>query len=91
MPSGSNNLVSFQVTLTGSAQQLPANILKLGGVFKAGASNNASGIAFGTTSGVTAANGYVLFKSETFQFNGSNTNQIWVLGTASDVLYFIGS
>lgn len=84
------NTVSFQVVLTGSEQQLPANALQNGGSFTAKSTNTAA-IALGNTSAVSSSNSYLLEKGVTVQFTGNNTNQVFITGTANDVLSFFGN
>lgn len=84
------NTVSFQVVLTGSAQQLPANALQNGGQFAA-KSTNTGNIALGNTSSVSVSNSYLLEKGTLAPFSGLNTNHVWITGTASDVLTFFGN
>jgi hypothetical protein len=85
-------LVAFQVTCaaTGVAQQLPSNPVLNSVTIKARGSNVAN-ISVGSSSAVVATTGYVLEKTQsvTIPLRSGNTNEIWVVGTAADVLSII--
>lgn len=85
-----NNTVSFQVVLIGSAQQLPANFLVQGGTFAAKVDNSGD-VAIGNSAAVTTTNSFLLNKGLQIPFAGNNTDQVWINGTTSDVLSFIGN
>jgi hypothetical protein len=85
-----NNNVAFELTLTGSAQQLPAHLLFNGGTLTA-KSTNTGNVGVGLTSSVTASNSYILEKGVSLPIQASNTNQLWINGTASDVISFFGN
>ena len=83
-----------QVKLTGSAQQLPSNALS-NGVSLTAKSTNAAPMVIGL-SGVAntidgTGNGYILEAGSSVSFAIDNTNRLWVIGTAADVLSFAGS
>jgi hypothetical protein len=86
------NSVAFQVTIAASAtpQQLPANALVNGGTLAAKAGNTAS-IELSPNPAVTSSTGFVLAAGQQVPFTGSNTNQLWITGTAGDVLSFLGN
>jgi hypothetical protein len=86
--------IALQVTIasTGVAQQLPANPLGIGYTFSA-PSSNAQSVVAGNSSAVTSSTGYIISKgtsSPFVQFQG-NTNSLWVVGTAADVISLIGT
>lgn len=86
------NSVVFQVAIavTGTPQQLPATFLQVGGTLTAGPSNTAN-ISVGPSPTVSATTGYLLAKGASVPFNGISTNQLWVVGTAADVICFLGN
>ena len=87
--------VAFQVAVvtTATAQQLPSNLITQGLLMLAAKSGNAANIAIGTSSSVTATTGYLLESGNSAQINlhGSNTNELWIIGTAADVLSVLGN
>lgn len=87
-----NNTVAFQIALTttATAQQLPANALQLGGTFKAKTGNTAA-ISISPAPGVSATSGFLLEAGATVEFAGNNTDQLYVVGTAADVISFLGN
>ena len=79
-----------QYTVTASAVAL-ADHQVINSVTISAKSTN-TGIAYlGFSSGVTSANGYPLEKGTSVTLRIANTNQIYVVGTASDVVSTIGS
>lgn len=91
MPSAGNS-VAFQVALTttGTPQQLPANALQNGGTFKAKTGNSAN-ISIAPSPTVSATTGYLLEAGNTVPFTGTNTNQLYAVGTSGDVISFLGN
>ena len=89
MPSVGNS-VAFQLTLTGSIQQLPANAIQNGGTLAA-KSGNAAAISISPSPTVSATTGFLLGAGQQAPFSGSNTNQLYVIGTSSDVISFLGN
>ena len=86
---GVTNTVIFQVAIvtTGVAQQLPSHPLLIGGTLQASAA-----VTVGNTPAVTAATGYPLLDAgSVVSFSGSNTDQLWVLGTAASTVSFLGN
>jgi hypothetical protein len=85
-----STIVAFQLTMTGSAQQLPSNLLTKGGTLIAKSGNSAV-IAIGNSSAVTTSTGALLGAGETVPISGiTNTDAIYVIGTSSDVISFLG-
>lgn len=90
------NSVAFQVsiTTTGTPQQLPNNPLQNGGTFTTKAGNTAS-IGLNPSSSASSSNSYELASTATagssVPFTGNNTNQLYIVGTEGDVLYFLGN
>jgi hypothetical protein len=88
MPSVGNSVIfTTTIVATGVAQQLPNNPLQIGGMFQ----STGGEVTLGTTSTVTAATGYTLAAGNTVPFHGSNTNQLWVVGTAAGTISFLGN
>jgi hypothetical protein len=86
------NSVAFQVAIasTGVPQQLPANALQNGGTLAAKTGNTAA-VSISPNPAVTATTGFLLGAGQQAPFTGSNTNQLWVVGTAADVISFLGN
>jgi len=86
------NSVAFQlsITSTGVPQQLPPNILQDGGTFAAKTGNTAA-IAMSPNSAVSSTTGFLLGAGQQVSFRGYKTNQLWIVGTAGDVLSFLGN
>ena len=86
------NLVSFQVAITGSAQQLAANPI-VNSVTLTAKSTNTAAIEITAATNSSTTTGYILEKgtSVSIPLKNGNTNQIFVFGTASDVLSVIGA
>lgn len=84
-------LIAGQITMTGSAIQLPAGAVLQGITLTAKAANTAV-IAYGNSSSVTTSTGALIDKgtSVPLYFQG-NANSIWVIGTASDVVSYSGA
>ena len=79
-----------QYTVTASAVALANNPVFNTVTFTAKSTN--TGIVYlGFSSGVTSSNGYALEKGTSVTLSIANTNQVFVVGTASDVLSLIGS
>jgi hypothetical protein len=83
-------LVAFQLTATGTAQQLPSNPV-LNSITLAGKAGNAAAISVGSTAAVTASTGFLLGAGVTVTIpcRSGNTNEVWIIGTANDVLSII--
>lgn len=83
-------LTAFQVTLTGTAQNLPSNTV-LNSVIITAKSTNTANVAVGSASTVSASTGYLLEKGEsiTVPLRSGNTNEVWVEGTAADIVSII--
>lgn len=77
------------IGIIGSAQQLPSNALVSGVVIKAKTTNVAS-IWVGRDNTVAINNGYELEPGESLPLSGTNLDLFWVIGTAADVLHWIG-
>lgn len=79
-----------QYTVTAPATALASNQVFNTVTFTAKSTN--TGIVYlGFSSGVTSSNGYALEKGTSVTLRIANTNQVFVVGTASDVLSVIGS
>ena len=82
------------IAATGTAVQLPSNNLGNGLVITA-KSTNAAKIFIGgssvTTADTGAGNGYPIVPGGSASAAVSNANQIWINGTAGDIVYFIGN
>lgn len=83
--------IAGQITMTGSAIQLPTGSV-LQGLNLAAKLLNTNPIAYGTSSAVTASNGALIDKGTNVSiFFQGNPNAIWVTGTAGDVLSYSGA
>lgn len=87
--------VITQVKLTGVAQQLPA-LAVANSIDVWGKETNTGKFWVGTSNAVTATDdgtgngaGYLPGFGDTFRI--SNSNELWVIGTANDVVYIAGS
>lgn len=83
-----------KIAVTGTAVQLASNALVNGVILSASTSNSASITVGG--SGVTNAtdgtgNGFILAPGASVGIAVSNTNELYVNGTAADVVSFVGS
>lgn len=89
------SIVPFQYKVTAAAVQMAANALVNGITIKAKTGNNAAGVFIGgagvTTTNDGTGNGFVLYPGDTLSLAISNTNVLFVIGTANDVLYFMGN
>lgn len=87
-------LISFQQTIavTNTAQNLPSKPV-LRSVTIAAPETNSADIVIGNAPSVTTSTGYALEKGEsvTIHFANGNTNALWMVGTAGDVLSVIGA
>ena len=84
-----------RIAVTGTAVQLGSNTLTQGVLISA-LSTNAASITIGTSSGVTntvdgTGNGSILTAGSTKSIAATNTNLVWINGTAGDIISFIGS
>ena len=84
-----------KIAVTGTAVQLASNTLTQGVLISSLASNVAS-ITIGTSSSLTnvvdgTGNGAILTAGSTKSIAATNTNLIWINGTAGDIISFIGS
>jgi hypothetical protein len=84
-----------KIAVTGTAVQLGSNALTQGVLISA-LSTNAASITIGTSSSVTnvvngTGNGAILTAGSTKSIAATNTNLIWINGTAGDIISFIGS
>ncbi|MBW4039197.1 MAG: hypothetical protein HIU91_10045 [Acidobacteria bacterium] len=86
-------VVSFQqsIAVSGTAQNLPNNHI-VRSVTIAAPSTNAAAIVLGNAPTVTATTGYLLQQGQSVRLiiHGGNTNSLWALGTAGDVLSVAG-
>ena len=84
-----------KIATTGTAVQLGSNTLTQG-VLISSLSTNAASITIGTSSGLTntvdgTGNGSILTAGSTKSIAATNTNLVWINGTAGDIISFIGS
>lgn len=84
-----------KIATTGTAVQLASNTLTQGVLITALSSNSAK-ITIGNSSSVTnttdgTGNGAILTAGSTKSIAATNTNLIWINGTAGDIISFIGS
>lgn len=79
-----------QVVVSATAQQLAANQV-FDSITLTAKSTNTGVVYIGFSSGVTSSNGYALEKGTSVKMRIANANQIWIIGTASDVFSVIGS
>lgn len=84
-----------KIAVTGTALQLGSNTLTQGVLISALSTNTAS-ITIGTSSSLTnvvngTGNGAILTAGSTKSVAATNTNLIWINGTAGDIISFIGS
>jgi hypothetical protein len=84
-----------KIATTGTAVQLGSNALTQGVLISALSTNTAS-ITIGTSSSLTnvvngTGNGAILTAGSTKSIAATNTNLIWINGTAGDIISFIGS
>jgi len=84
-----------KIATTGTAVQLGSNTLTQG-VLISSLSTNAANITIGTSSGLTntvdgTGNGSILTAGSTKSIAATNTNLVWINGTAGDIISFIGS
>ena len=80
-------VVEGQVTLTGAAQQLPADPCK--SVTFENPSANAV-VCIGHDNTVTLLNGYRLQPGATWSIAIDNVNRVWVIGTAAQIISYGG-
>jgi len=76
-----------QVTLTGAAQQLPNDPCK--SVTLENPITNAV-VSLGHNNTVTLLNGYRLQPGATVSMDIDNVNKIWVIGTAAQIISYVG-
>ncbi len=84
------------IASTGVRVQLPSNALVFGSVVcTASSGNSAAGLLVGTSSVTGTANGsgngYVLYAGRSVSLTVSNTNLVYINGTAGDWLSCVGS
>lgn len=83
-------LTAFQVAATGTAQNL-ANNPVLNSVTITAKSTNTANIAIGSSATVSQSTGFLLEKGQsiTVPLRSGNTNEIWIEGTAADIISVI--
>ncbi len=84
------NSFAFQYVVTASAVALAANQV-FNTVTFAAKSTNTGSVYLGFSSTVDSTHGYILEKGTSVTLRIANTDQVYVIGTASDVLSVIGS
>ena len=87
--SNPTTIYSAQQTVTASAVALTSQALSNGLVIKAKSSN--AGTVYVGPSTLTTANGYALAPGESISYGVTNASAVWIVGTASDVVYITGS
>jgi len=80
-------IVEGQVTLTGAAQQMPADACR--SVTIENPIANAV-VAIGPTNAVTLLNGYRLQPGATVSLDIDNVNRMWVIGTLNQIISYLG-
>lgn len=89
-----SSFVTGQITVAATATQLAANELRNGVILTARDSNTGNvmvGLSGVNTTQTGSGNGYILEPGGSVSVAVSNSNRIYVIGTASDVVSFIGS
>ena len=84
------NSFVIQYTVTATATALANNQVFNTVTFTA-KSTNTGAVALGFSSTVTTSTGYLLEKGTSVTLRIANTDQVYVVGTASDILSVIGS
>ena len=82
------------IAVTNTAVQLPSNSLVNGITVKAKTTNIANGFLGGSTVNTTdtgSGNGYRLLPGEAVAYATSNSNLVYVNGTAGDIYYYNGN
>ena len=87
--SNPTTIYSAQQTVTASATALSSQALSNGIVIKARSTN--TGTTYVGPSSLTTANGYALLPGESISYGVTNANAVWIVGTASDVVYVTGN
>lgn len=80
-------IVEGQVTLTGAAQQFPTDACK--SITIENPNTNAV-VVIGHDNAVTLLNGYRLQPGATVSLDIDNANRVWVIGTAPQIISYIG-
>lgn len=87
-------VVAFETAIvtTGTAQELPSNPVIHSVTIQAPSTNTAN-VTIGNNPGVTATTGYSLPKgtSVSIPIRGGNTNSLYIVGTAADVVQVLGA
>lgn len=82
-------IISGRQTITTSAVALPSGVYTNGIVLRALSTNSAS-VCIGPST-ITTSNGYCLAPGEAISYGAANTNQLFVIGTAADVIMWTGN
>ena len=82
-----SNTLSFQVTTGTTATNLPSNKLQLGATLLAGT----AAVTIGTTSAVSTSNGFTIAAGQNVRWQGSNTNQLFVISATASSLSVLGN
>ena len=87
------DLIAFQLTLTGSAQNLTAWPVKNGITIINNSATVADAVAVGNSSAVTTSTGALLNGGTQVwvPLPGGNTNQAWVIGTSGQTVSILGT
>ena len=81
------SIVEGQVTLTGAAQQFPADPCQ--SLTIENPVNNGI-VAIGHDNAITLLNGYIIRPGASWSIDIDNANRIWCIGTAADVISYGG-
>jgi hypothetical protein len=87
--SNPTTIYSAQQTVTASATALNSQALSNGIVITARSTN--TGTTYVGPSTVTTSNGYALLPGQSISYGVTNANAVWIVGTASDVVYVTGN
>ena len=85
----------IKIAVTGTAVQLPSNVLTNGVVVKSKGTNATTYQTVGSSNVTTTVdgtgNGYILAPGEAASFGVTNTNAVWCNGTVGDIFTFEGN
>jgi len=87
--SNPTTIYSAQQTVTASATALTSQALSNGIVITAKSTN--TGTTYVGPSSVTTSNGYALLPGQSISYGVTNANAVWIVGTASDVVFVTGN
>jgi len=87
--SNPTTIYSAQQIVSASATALNSQALSNGIVITARSTN--TGTTYVGPSSVTTSNGYALLPGQSISYGVTNANAVWIVGTASDVVYVTGN